>query len=301
MPPTSCTVTARAKVNLFLRILGRRPDGFHDLASIFQAIELADTLAFEVQAGRDDLNLRCTDLAMPDGQDNLIAKAYRLLRERYGDRIGQPGVVCRVEKRIPIGAGLGGGSADAAGALVGLDCLWALGLSREELLALATELGSDVPFALIGGTACVSGRGEVIEPIEGSPEMHFVIAIPPFGVSTAEAYGWWDKAHPVTPDAPTPAEVRNLWSMALRDGSYAQYLHNDFEPLVFAGHPDLRRMADRLRSPGAIPVLTGSGSALITLVADHAAALETAQRYQPVAGERILITRSWTGPSVTVV
>lgn len=293
------TVRAHAKLNLYLRLGARREDGYHDLSTVFQTIALHDTLEFTPEQGRPGLQLRTTHPDVPDGADNLIQRAWRLLFDRFGERIPQPGIACRVDKQIPLMAGLGGGSADAAGALVALNQCWDLELDRQTLSTLALELGSDVPFPLLGGTALGGGRGEVLTPLPDLGEHHLLLLIPPVGVSTKAAFAWWDEAHPAPEPLPTLAELERLWAQAIRQGEWPTFLHNDFEAVVCHHVPVIRQVRDALRA--RVPAwLTGSGSALVGLCPDAATALQLAERWQPVAGERCLVTRTVTGPGIVL-
>ena len=181
------TVTAPAKVNLHLEVLGLRSDGFHELAMVMQSIDLADSLQFTNTADAQ-ITLRCDDSSLSTGANNLVLKAAELLRARSG--FNELGVSMYLEKRIPIGAGLAGGSSDGAAALVGLNALWGLGYTAETLESMAAELGSDVPFCVAGGTQLCFGRGELLEPVAPTAEGLAVLLVkdPLVSVSTPWAY-----------------------------------------------------------------------------------------------------------------
>ncbi|ABB26246.1 4-diphosphocytidyl-2-C-methyl-D-erythritol kinase [Synechococcus sp. CC9902] len=181
------TVTAPAKVNLHLEVLGLRSDGFHELAMVMQSIDLADSLQFTNTADAQ-ITLRCDDSSLSTGADNLVLKAAELLRARSG--FNELGVSMYLEKRIPIGAGLAGGSSDGAAALVGLNALWGLGYTAEALESMAAELGSDMPFCVAGGTQLCFGRGELLEPVPPTAEGLAVLLVkdPLVSVSTPWAY-----------------------------------------------------------------------------------------------------------------
>jgi 4-diphosphocytidyl-2-C-methyl-D-erythritol kinase len=181
------TVTAPAKVNLHLEVLGLRSDGFHELAMVMQSIDLADCLQFTNTADAQ-ITLSCDDPSLSTGADNLVLKAAELLRARSG--FSELGVSMHLEKRIPIGAGLAGGSSDGAAALVGLNALWGLGHPLAALESMATELGSDMPFCVAGGTQLCFGRGEVLEPVAPTSEGLAVLLVkdPLVSVSTPWAY-----------------------------------------------------------------------------------------------------------------
>ena len=181
------TVTAPAKVNLHLEVLGLRSDGFHELAMVMQSIELADRLSFENTADAR-VSLSCDDASLSVGDDNLILRAAHLLRDRSG--FSELGASIHLEKRIPIGAGLAGGSSDGAAALVGLNALWGLGHSPADLERMAAELGSDMPFCVAGGCQLCFGRGEQLEAVPPTNEPLAVLLVkdPRASVSTPWAY-----------------------------------------------------------------------------------------------------------------
>ncbi len=177
------TKYAKAKVNLTLDILGKRDDGYHEVEMIMQSIDLADIVTLE---DAEDIIVE-TDLAeLADDRTNLAYRAAELLRDTYGEGRGAH---IRIEKKIPLAAGLAGGSSDAAAVLLGLNELWKLGLDIDKLTALGARLGSDVPFCMIGGTMLAKGRGEVLTRVPSLGEYPLVLVKPPLGVSTAAAYG----------------------------------------------------------------------------------------------------------------
>src|SRR5687768_14075435 len=186
----SITLRAFAKINLSLRVSSVRPDGFHDVRTILQAIDLFDRVKCE--ALRGPFQIRCDMPGVPTDRTNLVWKAAQLLWEA-GERSGEPrNTVVTLQKNIPMKAGLGGGSSNAAAALLALRRLWKLRVPDEQIHALAAKLGSDVPFFLVGGTALGLGRGEEVYPLENLPRYRVVLVIPPFGVATNEAYAWLD-------------------------------------------------------------------------------------------------------------
>ena len=176
------TALAPAKINRELRVGGIRPDGYHEVLSRMVSIDLADRLSAEPAEG---LEFSCDDPAVPTGADNLVVRAARFLAEDAGMT---PRARLTLEKRVPMGGGLGGGSADAAAALLLLDRLWNLETPAERLRSVAARLGSDVPFFLTGGEADVSGRGEIVTPVEDGPEADLLLLVPPFSIPTADVY-----------------------------------------------------------------------------------------------------------------
>lgn len=183
-------VLAPAKLNLFLEVLDKRSDGFHEIETLMYPIALFDTLAFQDEPS-GQIRLTCEQAGgpgvdpLPEGGDNLVVRAVDLLRGKTGLARGAR---IRLVKRIPLAAGLAGGSSDAAAALLAANRVWQLGLGRQELAQVAAELGSDIPFFLYGGPAVCRGRGEIIEPVSGLGCLHFVVARPPAGLSTADVY-----------------------------------------------------------------------------------------------------------------
>lgn len=264
------TVRCPAKVNLALRVLRRRPDDYHELDTVFQAIDLWDELSLWPDSR---LSLRCSDPRLPADESNLVLRAARLLRERHG-RDGLGGRL-RLDKHIPAGAGLGGGSSDAAGALVLCARHWRLRLPAESLLELARELGADVPFFLVGGTARGTGRGDCIEALPPLPEVCFLLGIPPLAISTAEVF----RALPSKLTLPgngvnLPLFSAHKWP-AENDFRFAI---NDLERVVFRRWPGLGRFRDALRDRGAVAaLLSGSGSTVFAVFEDRARAEQAAR------------------------
>lgn len=268
------TLPACAKVNLDLRVLGLRPDGYHDLRTVFQSIALSDTLTLRSTSG--PFELTCDDPHVPTDRRNLVWKAASLLWRLAGLGRGRPrNVAIHLAKRIPSEAGLGGGSADAAVALTGLNRVWELGLDLPSLSRIAARIGSDVPFFLVGGTALGLGRGDDIYPLADLPKVHVVVLRPGFGVSTAEAYRWYDE------DARPPGRPRRATvSRAAPPGwpAWAAALGNDLEPPVVRHHPTIGRIRQSLLEAGAVTaMMSGSGSAVVGLFERAESARRTAQ------------------------
>jgi 4-diphosphocytidyl-2-C-methyl-D-erythritol kinase len=251
---------AFAKVNRSLVVLGKRPDGYHELDTVFQAVGLTDRLTFEES---DLLTLEVDDPSIPRGEENLVLRAARALAAAAGIR---PRAAVTLEKRIPSGGGLGGGSSDAAVTLLGLSTLWELDLPLELLARVGGELGSDVPFFLYGGTARGLGRGERIAPLPDLPQQAVVLVMPPFPVSTPEVF-------------------RRLQALEWngRDGGLLDEGgapdRNDLEPAAEVLFPALRDVREALGRAGAIRArLSGSGSTVFGLFPDLATATEGARR-----------------------
>jgi len=280
------TIRAHAKVNLDLRVLGTRADGYHELRTVLQSIELHDTLTCVERPGA--FALKCRVSGVPLDESNLVWRAAAALWRTLG-REGDPrDAVITIDKRIPMQAGLGGGSGNAAAALLALGRLWG-GAPVTLLREVASRIGADVPFFLSGGTALGLGRGEEIYPLVDLPPHWIVIVRPPFGVSTAEAYSWYDEDR--TAGVKEPRELQILpvpWP------SRAAQMVNDLEVPVVRRHPEIGSLKGALREAGAVAsVMSGSGSAVYGLFRTRAAA-DRAVKPLSRAGSRALLTRTLT-------
>jgi len=278
------TVKAHAKVNLDLRVLGVRADGFHELRTVFQTIELHDTLVCAERPG--PFTLTCRVSSVPLDSSNLIWKAAAALWKALGRQGDLADTVIRIDKQIPIEAGLGGGSADAAAALFALARLWG-GAPITLLREVGAGIGADVPFFLAGGTALGLGRGEEIYPLVDMPPHFVAILRPPFGVSTAEAYGWYDEDR-----AAGLREQHELQLMPVPWPSRAAQMVNDLEPPVVRRHPEISTLKAQLKEHGAVAAaMSGSGSAVFGLFRSRAAA-ERAVKALGRGAVRGLVTRT---------
>ena len=269
---------ASAKLNLYLRVLGKRPDGYHEIETLFERIDLADELTFAPHP-RECL-LTCTDAALSCGEDNLVMRAARLLQEAGGVRTGAR---VHLVKRIPIAAGLGGGSSDAAATLQGLNELWNLQLAASRLTELAAHVGSDVPFFLGEAPFAVGrGRGERIDPVEPAARLAHVLVVPAERLSTKEIYsgvGGFDLT------APKPSISMLLHALCNGSlGELAQGLWNDLEPEAIRRCPVIGTIQTRLRDLGCCGSrLSGSGPSVFGLCHDlrHAQAVASELRTRP--------------------
>lgn len=281
-------VRACAKINLGLEVVGKRPDGYHDILTLFQTVGLCDDLEFS-PAGAGELALRGDDPAVPWDRTNLVFRAAEALRARTGsDR----GAAIAVRKRVPAGRGLGGGSADAAATLAALDESWGTGLGREGLSGLARGLGADVPFFLAGGLCLGRGRGDELEPLPDLPVLFAVLALPPFPVSTAGVY----RAFPA---ALTSGGKDSKIMRFLGAGDFG-LLENGLETVLFRSYPQLAELKRLFLDRGALcSMVSGSGSAVYGLFRDRAdaegarAAVETAVPAALV--ETLSRERYWAG------
>jgi len=254
--PSRVRVAAHAKINLFLRILARESSGYHQIETAFALLELADEL--EVRRIDSGVTLEVDGPDLGPVEENLAVRAARAVLEATGNRFG---VALRLTKRIPVRAGLGGGSSDAAATLHAVNALAGNAVPRHELLHLAARLGADVAFCASGAPFALAwGRGERLFRLPAPPAAPVLVAVPPIAVATPDAYRWWDDANP-EPVTRGPvaldAEALATW------GSIGRLGGNDFESIVFAKHPELRALYERLAGTGPVWVrLCGSGSAV---------------------------------------
>jgi 4-diphosphocytidyl-2-C-methyl-D-erythritol kinase len=250
-------VRCRAKINLTLDVLDRRADGFHDIKSVMQSIDLSDTLQIRRTEG-NSVEVTSSDPGIPSGPGNTVYDAAMLFKNAANII---DGMNMRIEKRIPHQAGLGGGSSDAAGALVGLNRLFSSPLSQDELAKLAAKIGSDVPYFLVGGTAAIGGRGDVVAKLPDAPVLELVVIKPEVGVSTPWAYGRLDEISHRKSKA-----ASGMMITAVQDGNREQIvrnLSNDFEEVVVAGLPEIAEAKRDMIELGAEQtLLCGSGAAV---------------------------------------
>lgn len=264
-------VRCPAKINLGLWILAPRPDGYHDIDTIFQAVTLEDEI--EIRRSPGGFSLTTRGLPIPGPGPNLLGRAYEVLTGRSG--LDSPGVAATLTKRIPVGAGLGGGSSDAAGFLLGMSRILGLPEEPEPLWEAAAELGADVPYFLVGGTARGTGRGDRVRQIGPMPECWIVLATPSVAVSTGWAYGRLKNRLTGARGA------ANMLAAAIVDGDWSAIvanLHNDFEDVVLPEVSvvgDLRRAFAASGAPASL--LSGSGSTVFALTQEREHALAMAE------------------------
>jgi 4-diphosphocytidyl-2-C-methyl-D-erythritol kinase len=256
------SLKAPAKINLFLEILGKRDDGYHEIETVMQEIDLVDNLQFEeIQEG---VRLNCNDKNIPSDENNLVCKAANLILNECGIK---KGVLISLEKNIPVGAGLGGGSSDAAATLKALNLLWKIGLNDAELMEFAAKLGSDIPFFIKGKTALCSGRGEKITPIEVKSEMNYLVIFPHINISTATIY------RNLKIDLTKKIIDVSFFLNALKHPKVAgisKLLFNRLEEVIFTTYPDLldvKKALDHFDFCGLS--VSGSGSAFFGLCRDR--------------------------------
>lgn len=270
-------LTAPAKINLYLEILGDRPDGFHELVMVMQTIGLGDRL--EVRPNRSgDINLFCTHPQVPLNDRNIAYRAAQLMMTRFAKTYENTGGVdITIEKNIPVAAGLAGGSTDGAAVLVGLNLLWQLGLTQPDLQELAAELGSDVPFCIAGGTAIATGRGEILDPLPDLDGIPIILAkYSNIAVSTPWAYqtyraqfeegyireadGWQTRMKQLHSGELIKAiQAKNVAAIAAE-------LYNDLEKVVLPEFPQVQKLRNRFTAAGAIgTMMSGSGPSVFAL------------------------------------
>jgi 4-diphosphocytidyl-2-C-methyl-D-erythritol kinase len=267
----SLRVPAFAKINLCLHVMGKRPDGYHELRTIFQTISLADTLELSRTTDRG-IVLETDNAELPTGSENLV---YRAIEAIAGETGFRGGIHARLEKRIPIARGLGGGSSDAAAALIGMLRLSKKKLPLARLMEMAASLGADVPFFLCGGRALAVNRGDEIYPLDDTPRRTIVVvSAKGIGVSTKDAYQW------VSAELTNREKAPKIWGFCALCWSRQEGLSNDFEGPVFSRHPRLGEIRAGLLERGAADAaLAGSGSAVFGVFRNPARARRAARAF----------------------
>jgi 4-diphosphocytidyl-2-C-methyl-D-erythritol kinase len=297
-----------AKVNLQLAVGPVLADGYHPLVTVFHAISLFDEVTVLPAAATVVLVAGEDAALVPANQSNLACAAANALARAVG--LPKPGVRIQIRKRIPVAAGLAGGSADAAGALVACNELWQTSLSQRELSEIGAELGSDVPFALMGGTAVGRGRGEQLTPALAAGSYHWALAFGYEGLSTAQVYATCDRlraARVAAGDQPEPSEPELSHSLmtALRSGDPARVgplLANDLQPAALSLQPDLRRALAAGRDHGALgAIVSGSGPTCAFLASDATHARDLAVALTGTGVCRAVARASGPAPGATVI
>ena len=243
-----------AKINLALAVLGRRPDGYHNIDTVFQTIDISDELEFRPS---QEISLVCENLPGVSERDNIVWKAASSLAERIGKRRG---VAISLRKNIPSGAGLGGGSGNAAATLLGLRRFWNIDISDNDLNAIALELGSDVPFFLMGGAALGKGRGEILTGLPDFQPNHIVVLFPGISILTTSAY---DALNLGLTSVESDIKIQRFLDFVENGSSWQARIFNDFETAILPLHPEIAEVKIFLENQGAIStLLSGSGSSV---------------------------------------
>jgi 4-diphosphocytidyl-2-C-methyl-D-erythritol kinase len=284
----SYRLIAPAKINLLLEIIGDRSDGFHELVMVMQSVDLADEIELK-HLGGDRILLHCTHPQVPLDESNLAYRAAKLMQDCFP---GYGGIEITIQKNIPIGAGLAGGSTDGAAVLVGLDLMWNLGLAQDELHTLAAKLGSDMPFCVSGGTALALGRGEELSPLPDLDRLYAVLAkYQSLSVSTPWAYQTYRQQFGATYANTSAAQeerrrmgpsVGLLGAIAHHDSILlGQSLHNDLEKVVLNHHPQVALLREKLTAQSTLGVMmSGSGPTVFALAATKEEAQKLAAQLQ---------------------
>lgn len=279
-----------AKINLFLRVLARRQDGYHDIQTLYHSISLSD--AVSIEKSRGGIEIICDNSDVPCDQSNLAAKAASLLLEGRDQ-----GVVIRIAKEIPVGAGLGGGSANAAATLVGINRLFGLGMDQESLDKIATKIGSDVRFLLHGGFAVGEGRGDLLRFLRPLPALTVLLVKPPFMISSEWAYKALDRL--LTRSGPS---LNMALESLQRDGieAFTRILHNDLELVVFERYPIVKAIKEAHIEKGAIGALmSGSGPTVFGIYGDTETASKSKGFFEEMGLWTSCVTLAQRGISLT--
>ena len=288
----SYSLLASAKINLYLEIIGDRPDGYHELVMVMQSVALADRVDLRAN-GTDTIHLMCSHPQVPNDRTNLAYQAAELMLKQFPDCFSRYGAVdITLQKNIPVGAGLAGGSTNAAAVLVGLDLMWQLGLTRSELEELGAQLGSDVPFCIAGGTTLATGRGEKLAALPDLDHLYVVLAkYRSLSVSTPWAYKTYRQQFGDTyPQSATDRQARRhqansgsiMTAIAHKDGTQiGQLLHNDLEKVVLPEFPQVDRLRQVFQSLGTLgTMMSGSGPTVFALTASQAQAEEVKRQVE---------------------
>ena len=287
MSGSSLTLPAFAKINLSLRVLGKRPDGYHEIDTVLQTISLHDTITFTATE-TPEIVLSCDDRSLPTGHDNLVFRAAEALRDRFAPN---KGARIFLAKRIPAQAGLGGGSADAAVTLLALAYLWEINATSLDVLEIAGSLGADVPFFFFGGRARGLGTGTNLSLLTDSSEYFLLVVKPNASIPTPDAY------RSLKALSLTTVEAKTILSSSERDRIFGSFdsgtLQNDFDPVLFALEPEIERAKVALLKAGAgAALLAGSGSAVFGLFDNQDVQARAIQMIELEAGWRVFPCRT---------
>jgi 4-diphosphocytidyl-2-C-methyl-D-erythritol kinase len=292
VPPTQVTVSAPAKINLVLRILDRRPDGYHNLWSLMQTVRLEDELSISINHSHSVINLRCDDPSLKADRSNLVSRAATAVLERSGQVVGLDIVLT---KQIPMGAGLGGGSSDAAATIMGLNRILGLRWSKDLMAQVGQTLGSDVPFFLFAPSATVAGRGERVTPVRIMDSRWVVLVNPGFPIETKWAYQQLSESRTgVVPVSRSHMALET--SPELNWKQVLEIAENDFEVPVFKAYPLLRNIKQHLISQGAeVALLSGSGATVFGVFSTEAGARSAQAFFLNEQTFKVFVAETCTG------
>lgn len=267
------SIKAMGKINLGLDVIGKRPDGYHKVRMIMQSVELGDTLKL-LKTEEEGITIRTNRKELPTDGQNLVYKAIRLMQEEFGL---PGGIRVNLEKQIPVAAGMGGGSADAAAALIGMNKLFELGLSEEKLKELGLKLGADVPFCVVGGTVLAEGIGEELTVLPAAPSCYVLIAKPDIEVSTKEVYGSLH-AEQITSHPDIAGMIQSVWNKNLQ--GIVDRMENVLEAVTVRKYPVIERLKDKMRQEGAMDaMMSGSGPTVFGIFPD---AVQAGEAYKQI-------------------
>jgi len=263
---------APAKINLYLEIINKRPDGYHNIESIMHTVSLFDILEFTLTSD-SEIELSCSDKSLPVDSTNLVYKTAKKMQEKYGVNRG---IKIHLTKNIPMGAGLGGGSSDSAAVIKALNRIWNINASKEELESFAKKIGADVPFFLTGGTAKIEGIGEKVTKIPSDVKLHAVLVKPDFGVSTVLAYS--KIKFPLTNQRKIHKITDVLTKSSFTSEAAKDLLFNRFEEFVFPEFPEIEKIKTMLQSFGCASLMSGSGATVFALTSSREKSEEIVKR-----------------------
>ena len=260
---SSVTVLAPAKLNLSLDVVGTLPNGYHDLDMIMQMVDVYDDIIIEKKAG-EEIVVKADAAVLSNGKDNLAYMAAKMLFDEFGIKSG---VEITIHKRIPIAGGMAGGSSDCATTLIGINEMFNLGLSKQQLMERGVKLGADVPYCVLGGTAIARGIGEVLTPLPTPPQCHVIIAKPPISVSTAYVYGH------IRPDEITKRPDIEQMTLAIKEqdlNKLSDLLYNVMEEVTVSEYPVIEKLKSIMLEKGALnSIMSGSGPTVFGLFDDR--------------------------------
>ncbi|MBT3216801.1 MAG: 4-(cytidine 5'-diphospho)-2-C-methyl-D-erythritol kinase [Candidatus Marinimicrobia bacterium] len=267
----SLSFLARAKVNIGLKILRRREDGYHTISTLFQEMDFHDTIHISMESSA--FSLTTNSPSIPTDETNICYKAWKTLKDTY-PKVG--GISIYIDKQIPVGSGLGGGSSNAAAVVKGLNKLYHIGLTKENLNKLAVKIGSDVPFFICGGTQVGDGVGEKLTPIQQKIRGTYLLVVPSFTISTSWAYGQ------VKNSLENKNQTTNFADLLEREPIPFKLFENEFEDVVIPAYPEIGDIKSRMIASGAVfASLSGSGSTVFGIFSDETLALEADRKFKP--------------------